>query len=344
MKPPTTDPASLKTTCMPVEGEYVRVHRLLRIMTLIQSQNGWDAKALARECHVGQRTIFRDMEMLEGAGIPYFFDEEHGGYRIRGDFFMRPIELTIEEALAIVALGEHIAGPTHQVSFLQPAARAVAKIRSQLPDRMQKELEKLSQHLAIRIGQTAIEDEAEDVFLTLQRGVAEHRCVECLYDSVSGGEAKGKFILQPYTLLFSRRAWYVIGHHGRYDEVRCLKVSRFLGARVTDKQFTPPKAFSLSKYLGNAWWMIRGDIRYRVELRFDQEFADNIAATHWHKTQEVDWHDDGSITFRCKVDGLDEIVWWVLSMGPHCTVVQPKELVARVCQLSEQTLQRYRKP
>jgi predicted DNA-binding transcriptional regulator YafY len=57
----------------------------------------------------------------------------------------------------------------------------------------------------------------------------------------------------------------------------------------------------------------------------------------------VDWHDDGSITFRCKVDGLDEIVWWVLSMGPHCTVVHPKELADRVCQLAEQTLQRYRK-
>ena len=42
------------------------------------------------------------------------------------------------------------------------------------------------------------------------------------------------------------------------------------------------------------------------------------------------WNDDQSITFRCKVDGLEEIVWWVLSMGPHCTVKKPKELIGKM--------------
>ena len=46
------EPISLKTTCLPVEGEYVRIHRILRILTLIQEQDGWDTKALARECQV----------------------------------------------------------------------------------------------------------------------------------------------------------------------------------------------------------------------------------------------------------------------------------------------------
>ena len=338
------DPASLKTTCMPIEGEYVRVHRLLRIMTLIQNQDGWDAKALARECNVGERTIFRDMEMLEGAQIPYYFDEERRGYRIRSDFFMQPIELTLEEALAIVALGEHIGGPNHQMSFMQPAARAVAKIRGQLPERLRRAMEKVDHHLAIRIGHTAIEDEAEDVYMTMQQAVSEHLAVDCEYESAGKTEAGPRFTLQPYTLFFSKRAWYVIGHHSRHDEDRCLKIARFLRAKLTDQQFAPPRGFSLSKYLGNAWWMIRGDRRYKVELRFDKEFADTIGSTHWHKTQEIEWRDDGSITFRCKVDGLEEIVWWILSMGPHCTVVQPRDLVDRVCNLAGEMLQKYQKP
>lgn len=337
------DPASLKTTFMPIEGEYVRVHRLLRIMTLIQNQDGWDAKALARECKVGERTIFRDMEMLEGAGIPYYFDQDRRGFRIRRDFFMQPIQLTLEEALAIVALGEHIGGPSHQMSFMQPAARAVAKIRGQLPDRLRREMEKVDHHMAIRIGHTAVEDEAEDVYIAMQQAVSEHLAIECEYESI-GKEPGKRFILHPYTLFFSKRAWYVIGHHSRHGNVRCLKIARFLHVKLTERTFTPPRGFSLPRYLGNAWWMIRGKRRYKVELRFDAEFADNIGSTHWHKTQDVQWHEDGSITFCCKVDGLDEIVWWVLSMGPHCMVVQPKELARRVCDLAEKTLGRYRSP
>ncbi len=337
------DPASLKTTYMPVEGEYVRVHRLLRIMTLIQNQDGWDNEALARECKVGERTIFRDMQMLQGAGIPYYFDEDRRGYRIRGDFFMRPIELTFEEALAIVALGEHVAGPSHQMSFMQPAARAVAKFRGSLPERLRRHLEKMDHHLAIRIGHAAIEDEAEDVYATMQQGASEHLAVECAYESAGKKASVSHFTLHPYTLFFSKRSWYVIGHHSGHSETRSLKLARFLEAKLTDRQFTPPAGFSLPKYLGNAWWMIRGDKSYKVELRFDKEFADNIGSTHWHKTQRIEWHDDGSITFRCKVDGLDEIIWWVLSMGPHCTVVEPKELAERVCQFAKQMLQQYRK-
>ena len=39
--------------------------------------------------------------------------------------------------------------------------------------------------------------------------------------------------------------------------------------------------------------------------------------------------------------GLDEIVWWVLGMGPSCVVKRPKELATRVKELAEQVAQRY---
>jgi len=58
-----------------VAKKYGRIHRLLKILTLIQSEKGWNVQRLAAECGVAERTIFRDMKMLEGAGIPYFHDE-----------------------------------------------------------------------------------------------------------------------------------------------------------------------------------------------------------------------------------------------------------------------------
>ena len=84
--------------------DYSRIHRLLKILTLIQGEKGWTPKRLALECETTERTIFRDLKMLEGAGIPYFFDEETSGYRVRRDFFMPPVQLTLEESLALAAL------------------------------------------------------------------------------------------------------------------------------------------------------------------------------------------------------------------------------------------------
>ena len=89
----------------PLEAEYARLHRVLQVIQLIQQQDGWDAKALARACGVTERTIYRDLTLLQGANIPFFFDEDRRCYRIRQDFFMPPIDLALDEALALVALG-----------------------------------------------------------------------------------------------------------------------------------------------------------------------------------------------------------------------------------------------
>lgn len=54
--------------------------------------------------------------------------------------------------------------------------------------------------------------------------------------------------------------------------------------------------------------MIPGDTRYEVEIEVDPVFAENMADTHWHRTQRIEQHPDGSLLFRCTVDGLEGYV------------------------------------
>src|SRR5688572_16594765 len=113
-------------------SDYGRIHRLLRILTLIQGETGWTSQRLAAECGTTERTIYRDMKMLEGAGIPYFYDPETKGYRVRRDFFMPPVQLTLDETLALAALAERV-GKDEQIPFTGPASTAISKVRSILP-------------------------------------------------------------------------------------------------------------------------------------------------------------------------------------------------------------------
>lgn len=321
------------------DAEYSRLHRVLRILNLIQNQPGWTSLKLAGQCAVTERTIFRDLQLLEGAGVPCLCEPQTKEYRVRGDFFMKPIDLTLDEALAIIALGGQI-GQEDQVPFTQPAARAVEKIRGRLPENLRRELESLNDSMLIRLARRADAGEARDVYAKVRTAIARKRCLRCVYESSEKRYTK-RFIFRPYKLWFDQRAWYVVGHHGGHDQVRCMKLGRFVQMEETDITFEIPKGFSLNRHLGNAWRMIRGERTYEVELIFDAKFAENIADTHWHDTQEIDWNDDGSITFHCCVDGLDEIVWWILSMGPHCVVVKPDELRQRVYELASETARAY---
>jgi predicted DNA-binding transcriptional regulator YafY len=91
-----------------------------------------------------------------------------------------------------------------------------------------------------------------------------------------------------------------------------------------------PDGWTLEKTLGYAWRMMRGSRRYRVRIRFDSEVARNVSDTLWHPTQLLTWEADGQCVFECQVDGLDEIIWWVLGYGAHARVLEPAELAGMV--------------
>ena len=86
-------------------ADYKHLNRLLEIYTLIQGGSGWTAKKLAEKFKTTTRTIFRDIDVLKSVGIPVNHDPDQKCYTIARDFYMRPVELTFQEALALVSLG-----------------------------------------------------------------------------------------------------------------------------------------------------------------------------------------------------------------------------------------------
>jgi len=60
-----------------------------------------------------------------------------------------------------------------------------------------------------------------------------------------------------------------------------------------------------------------------------------VAEVHWHDTQKVTQHSDGSATVEFRVDGLGEIFWWVLGYGDQVQVLAPKALRKRIVEAAE---------
>jgi len=308
---------------------YTRVHRLLKIITLIQGGPGWTPERLAEACEVSVRTIFRDLNELEGAGIGVEFDRSSGSYRIPKDFFLPPVELTAKEALALSVLCEQIGG-REQIPFLGPANQAMAKIQAVLPAGIREELNIRSGAIVVQTARAVPGGEYEDMYERVQRAIVERRALRCQYESLSGAGDGEVFEFEPYALYFAVRAWYAVGYHSGRGEVRTMKLGRFTLATPIERVYEIPADFSLDRMLGNAWRMIPGDRDYEVELRFSADFAETISEVLWHRTQSIELREDGGLLFRCVVSGLTEIQWWILSMGPHCEVIGPPELRALI--------------
>lgn len=60
-----------------------RLGRLLRVLQLIMGKGRWDADGLAKELECSRRTVYRFLQTLSLAGVPWYFDESCRAYRVR---------------------------------------------------------------------------------------------------------------------------------------------------------------------------------------------------------------------------------------------------------------------
>lgn len=307
-----------------------RIHRLLRLITLLQSGSGWTADELARELDVSRRTVFRDMNMLEMAHIPYYFDRERGSYRLGRHFFLPPVNLEIGEALSLLLLAARHR-PSTSLPWLDQAGAAAMKLESVLPATVREHVGSVLSHIEYRPAATAHHDGVEKTMHELAQAVARRRECKLVYTSFYEGR-QTRVTVKPYRLVFIHRAWYLLAGAGK--EIRTYKLARIKSMEVTGETFPPTDGRRLDNHFGQAWSMIPEGRLYDVHLRFAPQVAGNVAEVQWHGSQQVQWCDDGSLDFRVRVDGLGEIFWWILGYGDRVCVQSPAALRQRVREMA----------
>ena len=60
-----------------------RLARVLRLLQMIQGQGNWNAPAIAKKLDCSERTVYRDLQTLAAAGIPWYFDDFNQFYKLR---------------------------------------------------------------------------------------------------------------------------------------------------------------------------------------------------------------------------------------------------------------------
>jgi predicted DNA-binding transcriptional regulator YafY len=322
-----------------------------------------------QEFGVTERQAFRYLQHAKEAGMELVAErrpEGHTVYRLPSSAYFRPEQLSVPEAIATAVLTHALLGQPLQPD--SSIARSGAdKIRRALDKRVAERVRHLQDRLSVRMVQAERPTQPK-VFHTLVEAILADVSVLAGYRSPylegSGGGGAGAarasgakadpvgaagsapgappvratarrietIELEPFALVFARRSWYLVARRTSDQEVRTYKLSRFTHASTTSRRFAMPRHFTVDGHLGNAWELVRapGARPLDVELVFDPSFAGAIADTRWHRSQRLTPLPDGSLRFQAKVDGTQEILWWILGMGSHVRVVGPPELVKAV--------------
>ncbi len=296
---------------------------------MLQSGRARSVSALTAELGVSRRTLFRDLKMLELAGVPYYF-ERGGGYRIARSFFLPPISFTVMETLGLLLMGKAAAAQPRQ-PLMGPALSAISKLATAVPEPMRAACAELMERVSFDPGPVPSNDHGREAAMhaLLSRCADEGRVCRMVYQSPADDQAL-HCGLHPYALHFSARSWYVLGWCDAFEEVRTFKLDRIRELEETGRRFDWPGGFRADDHLGKSWRLIPEGKIFRIELDFLPKVAHNVAEVRWHPSQSHRFLSDGRLRVTFEVDGIQEIAWWICGYADQVVVRRPRELRKRV--------------
>ncbi|MDY7106339.1 MAG: WYL domain-containing protein [Actinomycetota bacterium] len=283
-----------------------RVRRLLTIVPWIASHDGPTVADVCRRFGVSRSELVNDLQVVFLIGVHPFtpdtlIDVVLDDDRVWIDYapvFDRPLRLTPEQALALLAAGRSLLD-TPGVEDDGPLARALSKVADVAgidPDRT----------LRVNLG------EAQGSTLALLRTATdERRAVELDYYS-HGRDERTHRLVEPHRVFAHDGNWYLSGHCRSAGGDRVFRVDRIEEAVLTDEPFEPPaEPAETGIYHARA-----DDPRITLELS---------GPDHWvistYPTEAVTVRDDGRAEVRLAVSGRPWLERLLLRLGPSARVI-----------------------
>lgn len=309
-----------------------RTSRIIQLLTVLQTRHQYTSADLAAVLGTSRRTVFRDLKSLQEAGVKYCFNQRSGRYTADSDFILPPLALTAAEAFALLLVYKsrnHINFPLRNAALM-----AGFKVENNLPPEIRRYCARALRAVSLHPYPMATEELLKTTFSQLQKAIMDKRTINIrCYCPKEHREIDME--LNPYHLLYSRHTWYLLGKSKPDERISAVKLSYIKNVHILDSNFINEPPFDLCSYLGRAWSMLPEGQLYNVKLRFIPEVADDVTAVRWHETQTVHFEDDGSAIVEFRVDGLNEIIWWILSYGDRVEVLTPRILRQRIIEIAQ---------
>ena len=308
------------------------VHRLLKLIVRIQRGPPPKIRELSEFLDVSRRTVQYDIQALIDAGFPVYTHSPHGGFYIRADFFLPPLQFSFEEALAVLAMGPH--GGRHPApSALHSGLMKVANALSpSLWSTIQEALPRIRYHL-----RPHEEASPNHHYELLVGALQDKKAVAARYFSVRE-DAEFDTEIEPYAVFFHRHSWYVIGYSCRDQGTRTFKLSRFQTLERTNRRYKPPRNFDFDRSMSGAWGIITDGPGHDVKIRFRGRGVHYVKETRWHPSQRITLLPNHECRLEVTVNGFDELIPWILSWGRLVVVEEPEVLRLAIKQELEEML------
>src|SRR5579862_1760103 len=218
-----------------------RAQRLLDLIQLLRRhRNPVSGAALAEELGISLRTLYRDIESLNGQGA--HIDGEPGvGYVLRPGFMLPPLMFSEEELEALV-LGSRWVAERADAPLGKAARNALAKIVAVLPDDLKDGVE----GSGLLVGPSAAIAAGDAELPTIRQAIRTERKLRIAYASAEGKATRR--VIWPFALGFFERVRVVVAWCELRQDYRHFRTDRIASLSLTAQRYKKRRQVLLKEW------------------------------------------------------------------------------------------------
>jgi predicted DNA-binding transcriptional regulator YafY len=309
----------------------MRIDRLLAITILMLNRERITARELAEKFEVSIRTIYRDFEAMNLAGIPVVsYSGNNGGFGIMENYRLDRRLLSSQDLTSILSALHGINRTLDDKSL----SLAMDKIASLVPRGQGDEIMQNLEQVVIDIFPWGENPGHAEKIKCLHQAVTQRRIVQFSYTNSLGEKTIRK--VEPMTLLFKGYSWYLFGFCQSKNDYRFFRLSRIKDCETLAESF-PRRGKSYRDCLGPFGENVEPT---EFVLKFNAGVRQFIEDSF--EGEQIEHQADGSVIVKFRMPVNEWTYGFILSFGENVEVISPEHIRSEIAKKIKKILSFYK--
>ncbi|MBU3876384.1 YafY family transcriptional regulator [Faecalicatena sp. AGMB00832] len=212
----------------------MKIDRLVSIIMILLDKERIGAQELAEMFEVSPRTIYRDIDAINMAGIPV-----RGAPGVGGGFEIMKEYKVDKKVFSTADLSAILMGLTSLSDMIrgEELVNALAKVKSFIPAERAKDIELKVNQICIDLSPWMGNSNMQPYLEIIKSALQDHKLLSFEYIAHHGN--KTTRIVEPYQLVLKSSHWYLQGYCHKRNDFRLFRLSRILGLQMKEETFIP---------------------------------------------------------------------------------------------------------
>jgi predicted DNA-binding transcriptional regulator YafY len=291
----------------------MRIDRLLAITIMLLNRDRISARALAEYFEVSVRTIYRDVDALNLAGIPIIsYPGNSGGFGIVESYKIDRQLLTLDNMMTILTTlkGVNITLEDRQLDM------AIEKISSLIPVEKDNEIRQHFNKMVIDISPWGYGRRQKDKLKMIYQALNDNKLLKLTYYNTKGEETERA--VEPMTLIFKGFGWYLFAYCRNKNDFRLFRLSRMRNLHILSETFSRKDV----SYRGYDMKLSKSINWVKLELKFSKEAR--VRVEDQFEPDQIRCQEDGSLIVNVSFPEDTWVYATILSYGEQVEVLKPE--------------------